>query len=191
VAGGGESCDNRLTGLGPLAGLVTGLVTGAGTGILLALARAAGWRPGIGCRRPAAAIRGSPGRDYMEHVGRQYYGGRRACYLAHPVAPGSIASYAGRATRVLSDAVACIESSGRRRRDTGPHQHDPTRRRRPSRRTGTSAANSFKARAGLALGADTSSRCHQGAMGSTSGVGADDGRRHSVLIGAPGHHSGQ
>src|ERR1017187_7781013 len=55
---------------------------------------------GIGCRRPAAAIRGSPGRDYMEHVRRQYYGGRRACYWAHPVAPGSIASYAGRATRV-------------------------------------------------------------------------------------------
>ncbi len=42
VPGEGETRDNRLAGLGPLAGLVTGV----GSGVLLALARAAGWRPG-------------------------------------------------------------------------------------------------------------------------------------------------
>lgn len=42
VPGAGETRDNRVAGLGPLAGLVTGV----GSGVLLALARAAGWRPG-------------------------------------------------------------------------------------------------------------------------------------------------
>lgn len=42
VPGEGETRDNRVAGLGPLAGLVTGV----GSGVLLALARAAGWRPG-------------------------------------------------------------------------------------------------------------------------------------------------
>ncbi|MGI8536373.1 MAG: hypothetical protein ACR2K2_07700 [Mycobacteriales bacterium] len=43
VPGEGDTRDNRLAGLGPL----TGLVAGVGTGALLGLARAAGWRPGL------------------------------------------------------------------------------------------------------------------------------------------------
>lgn len=43
VPGEGDVRDNRLAGLGPL----TGLVAGVGTGALLGLARAAGWRPGL------------------------------------------------------------------------------------------------------------------------------------------------
>jgi hypothetical protein len=43
VPGEGESRENRVAGLGPLAGLITGV----GSGVLLALARAAGWRPGL------------------------------------------------------------------------------------------------------------------------------------------------
>ena len=42
VPGEGETRQNRLAGLGPL----TGLVAGVGTGALLGLARATGWRPG-------------------------------------------------------------------------------------------------------------------------------------------------
>jgi hypothetical protein len=38
----GDSRDNRVAGLGPL----TGLFAGLGTGAVLGLARAAGWRPG-------------------------------------------------------------------------------------------------------------------------------------------------
>lgn len=41
VPGEGETRDNRLSGLGPL----TGIAAGVGTGTLLGVARAAGWRP--------------------------------------------------------------------------------------------------------------------------------------------------
>jgi hypothetical protein len=51
VPGDGESRDNRVAGLGPLAGLVTGV----GSGMLLALARAAGWRPGLVAEAGVAA----------------------------------------------------------------------------------------------------------------------------------------
>ena len=44
IPGEGQTRDNRVEGLGPL----TGLVAGVGSGVLLALARAAGWRPGLG-----------------------------------------------------------------------------------------------------------------------------------------------
>lgn len=46
IPGEGETRDNRVAGLGPLAGLVTGI----GSGAVLGLAHAAGWRP-----RPATA----------------------------------------------------------------------------------------------------------------------------------------
>ncbi len=42
VPGKGDIRQNRLQGLGPLAGLVTGI----GSGLVLGVARAAGWRPG-------------------------------------------------------------------------------------------------------------------------------------------------
>jgi hypothetical protein len=42
VPGEGEKPDNRISGLGPL----TGLVSGIGTGVLLGIVSAAGWRPG-------------------------------------------------------------------------------------------------------------------------------------------------
>jgi hypothetical protein len=51
VPGEGESRANRVAGLGPLAGLVTGV----GAGVLLALARAAGWRPSLGAEAGVAA----------------------------------------------------------------------------------------------------------------------------------------
>jgi hypothetical protein len=41
IPGEGEERENRLAGLGPL----TGVVTGVGSGVVLALARLAGWRP--------------------------------------------------------------------------------------------------------------------------------------------------
>ena len=41
IPGAGEDRDNRLAGLGPLAGIVTGV----GVGTLLGLARGLGWRP--------------------------------------------------------------------------------------------------------------------------------------------------
>ena len=44
IPGEGEMRDNQVAGHGPL----TGLVAGVGSGVLLALARAAGWRPGPG-----------------------------------------------------------------------------------------------------------------------------------------------
>jgi hypothetical protein len=51
VPGNGESRANRVAGLGPLAGLITGV----GAGVLLSLARAAGWRPGLAAEAGAAA----------------------------------------------------------------------------------------------------------------------------------------
>jgi hypothetical protein len=42
IPGDGEERDNRIAGLGPLAGMATGV----GVGVLLGLAHAAGWRPG-------------------------------------------------------------------------------------------------------------------------------------------------
>lgn len=60
VPGEGEPRDNRLAGLGPL----TGLVAGVGTGALLGLARAAGWRPGLlagGVAATLGALLGSNG----------------------------------------------------------------------------------------------------------------------------------
>lgn len=41
VPGSGEARDNRISGLGPL----TGIVAGVGTGALVGVARSAGWRP--------------------------------------------------------------------------------------------------------------------------------------------------
>ena len=43
VPGEGDTRDNRVAGLGPL----TGLLAGVGTGALLGVARAAGWRTGL------------------------------------------------------------------------------------------------------------------------------------------------
>lgn len=60
IPGQGETRDNRVAGLGPLAGLVTGV----GSGIVLALARAAGWKPGLLLETAAAsglALAGSNG----------------------------------------------------------------------------------------------------------------------------------
>jgi len=52
VPGEGDTRDNRLAGLGPL----TGLVAGVGTGALLGVARAAGWRPGLLAGSVAATL---------------------------------------------------------------------------------------------------------------------------------------
>lgn len=60
IPGQGEARDNRVAGLGPLSGLVTGV----GTGALLGLARAAGWRPGLfggALAATAGALLGSNG----------------------------------------------------------------------------------------------------------------------------------
>lgn len=43
IPGSGEERDNRLQGLGPLAGIVTGV----GTGVVLGLVRRLGWRPPV------------------------------------------------------------------------------------------------------------------------------------------------
>jgi hypothetical protein len=52
VPGEGEAHDNRVSGLGPL----TGLVAGVGTGVALGLARAAGWRPSVVLGTAAATL---------------------------------------------------------------------------------------------------------------------------------------
>jgi hypothetical protein len=52
IPGEGEKKENRVSGLGPLSGLLAGV----GTGALLGLARAAGWRPGIAVRTAAATV---------------------------------------------------------------------------------------------------------------------------------------
>lgn len=52
VPGQGEARDNRVAGLGPL----TGLVAGVGTGALLGLARASGWRTGPGSGAVVATL---------------------------------------------------------------------------------------------------------------------------------------
>jgi hypothetical protein len=52
IPGENEEEQNRVSGLGPL----TGLVAGVGTGALLGLARAAGWRPGIVVSAAAATF---------------------------------------------------------------------------------------------------------------------------------------
>ena len=60
VPGDEETRENRLSGLGPLSGLVTGVGVGAARG----LARAAGWRPGVAVGTAAAtfgAMAGSTG----------------------------------------------------------------------------------------------------------------------------------
>lgn len=60
VPGQGDTRDNRLAGLGPL----TGLLAGVGTGALLGVARAAGWRPGLlagGIAATLGALVGSNG----------------------------------------------------------------------------------------------------------------------------------
>jgi hypothetical protein len=50
IPGEGDAEQNRVSGLGPL----TGLLAGVGTGALLGLARAAGWRPGLAGSTAAA-----------------------------------------------------------------------------------------------------------------------------------------
>lgn len=60
VPGTDDTRDNRVAGLGPL----TGLVAGVGTGALLGLVRAAGWRPGLlggGIAATLGALAGSNG----------------------------------------------------------------------------------------------------------------------------------
>ncbi len=52
IPGEGETRDNRVAGLGPL----TGLFAGVGIGALLGLARAGGWRPGVGAGTAAATL---------------------------------------------------------------------------------------------------------------------------------------
>ena len=52
VPGVGEVRTNRVAGLGPL----TGLLAGVGVGALLGVARAAGWRPGLGAATTAATL---------------------------------------------------------------------------------------------------------------------------------------
>lgn len=52
VPGQGETRDNRMSGLGPL----TGVLAGVGTGALLGLARAMGWRPGGRAEAVAATL---------------------------------------------------------------------------------------------------------------------------------------
>ena len=52
VPGQGDAEQNRIAGLGPL----TGLLAGVGTGALLGLARAAGWRPGLAAGTAAATL---------------------------------------------------------------------------------------------------------------------------------------
>jgi hypothetical protein len=52
IPGEGEEKENRVSGLGPLSGLLAGV----GTGALLGLARAAGRRPGLGVSTAAATV---------------------------------------------------------------------------------------------------------------------------------------
>lgn len=52
IPGEDEEEENRISGLGPLSGLLAGI----GTGALLGLARAAGWRPGIAVSTAAATL---------------------------------------------------------------------------------------------------------------------------------------
>jgi hypothetical protein len=52
IPGQGETQQNRVSGLGPL----TGLLAGVGTGAALGLARAAGWRPGLAAGTAAATL---------------------------------------------------------------------------------------------------------------------------------------
>lgn len=52
VPGNDDTRQARLQGLGPLSGLLTGV----GTGALLGLARAAGWRPGLTAGAAAATV---------------------------------------------------------------------------------------------------------------------------------------
>ena len=52
VPGEGEAQDDRVSGLGPL----TGLLAGVGIGAALGLARAAGWRPGLTSGTAAATF---------------------------------------------------------------------------------------------------------------------------------------
>lgn len=52
IPGEGDAEENRVSGLGPL----TGLLAGVGTGALLGLARAAGWRPSLTAATAAATL---------------------------------------------------------------------------------------------------------------------------------------
>ncbi|MGI8433559.1 MAG: hypothetical protein ACR2LE_02305 [Nocardioidaceae bacterium] len=52
VPGEGDEQQNRISGLGPL----TGLLAGVGVGALLGLTRAAGWRPGVSTATGAATV---------------------------------------------------------------------------------------------------------------------------------------
>jgi hypothetical protein len=52
IPGEGEEEENRVSGLGPLSGLLAGV----GTGALLGFARAAGWRPGTAASTAAATL---------------------------------------------------------------------------------------------------------------------------------------
>lgn len=52
IPGDGDTEKNRISGLGPL----TGLLAGVGTGVALGLARAAGWRPGLAAATGAATV---------------------------------------------------------------------------------------------------------------------------------------
>jgi hypothetical protein len=52
VPGEGDARQNRVSGLGPL----TGLVAGVGTGALLGVTRTAGWRPGAAAGTLAATV---------------------------------------------------------------------------------------------------------------------------------------
>lgn len=52
IPGEGDAEHNRVEGLGPL----TGLLAGVGTGVLLGLGRAAGWRPGLASGTAAATF---------------------------------------------------------------------------------------------------------------------------------------
>ena len=52
VPGQGEKRDNRVSGLGPL----TGVLAGVGVGALLGIVRAWGWRPGFGAGTAAATL---------------------------------------------------------------------------------------------------------------------------------------
>jgi hypothetical protein len=52
IPGDEETRENRVSGLGPL----TGQLAGLGIGAVLGLARAAGWRPGLGVSTAAATV---------------------------------------------------------------------------------------------------------------------------------------
>ncbi|HEX4017624.1 MAG TPA: hypothetical protein VHX15_12900 [Frankiaceae bacterium] len=66
IPGSGEKRDNRLSGLGPM----LGILAGTGTGALLGLARAAGWRAGpIPTTMAATAIAFAAGNLPMTALG--------------------------------------------------------------------------------------------------------------------------